>query len=96
MKALIYIAFANVLLVGQTLSPADRVHQSSKRFRPELMAPITPATFVQSTCFYRSPDGKSLSVTPCVKDSRKLRLVPPADNIAPPIKPTTPRKRQPQ
>jgi hypothetical protein len=89
MKALIYIAFANVLLVGQTLSPADRVEQSSKRFRPELTVPITPpATLFQSTCVYRSPDTKSLSVQPCRKDSRKLRLMPPS-----PTKPTVPRER---
>jgi hypothetical protein len=86
---LLYIAFANVLLLGQTSSPGkaapattplvDRAEQSSKRFRPELTVPSTPtATLFQSTCVYPSLDGKSLLVQPCRKDSGKLPLVPPS------------------
>jgi len=87
MKALLCITFANVLVLGQTLSPADRAERSSKRFRPELTAPITPSsTLFQSTCVYRSPGTKSLSVKPCPKASRKLRLVPPSEVVPTPRK----------
>jgi len=86
--ALLYIGFANVLLLGQTATatpPVDRVTQLSTRFRPELNVPLTPsATLFESTCVYRSPDTKSLSVKPCVKDARKLPVMPPSERIAPP------------
>jgi hypothetical protein len=85
---LFYIAFANVLLIGQTTTPLiDRVERSSKRFRPELAAPVPPsgpATLFGSNCVYRSKDAKSLSVEPCRKDDRKFRLVPPAKPERPP------------
>ena len=101
--ALLSIAFANVLLLGQTLNPCeattpvttplvDRVEQLSKRFPPELIVPITPpgkATLLRSYCVYPSLDTKSLSVKPCQTNSRKLRLVPSLENIAPPTKPAT-------
>ena len=102
--ALLYIAFANAQLPGQTLSPGeatapvttplvDRVEQLSKRFPPELIVPIAPAgtaTLLRRYCVYPLLDTKSLSIKPCRKDSRKLRLVAPLENIVPPTKPATP------
>jgi hypothetical protein len=87
------LILANVLLLGQAPSPgkaapartplADQAKQSSKKVRPELTVPNTPAaTLFQSTCVYPTLDKKSVSIQPCRKDSRKLFLAPPS--------PTTP------
>jgi len=76
-----------------TTPPVDRVKQLSKRFPPELIVPIAPAgtaTLLRRYCVYPLLDTKSLSIKPCWKDSRKLRLVAPLENIVPPTKPATP------
>ena len=93
--ALLYLAFANMILLGQTLSRTtplvDRV-ELWKRFPPELIVPIPPsgrAALSRSYCVSPSPETKSLSVKPCLTNSRKLRLVPPFENIVPPNKPAT-------
>lgn len=100
----LYITFANVLMLGQTLSPGeatapattprvDRVKQLSKRFPVELIVPIPPsgkAALSRSYCVQPSLVAKSLSVKPCRTDSRKLRLVPAFENIVPPAKPAKP------
>lgn len=95
--ALLCVAFANVLLSGQTLSPGqatapDTVEQLAKKFPPELVVPIAPspaATLLRSSCVYPSLDLKSISVQPCRTNSPRLRLVPPFEMIAPPAKPGT-------
>jgi len=101
--ALLCIAFANVLLPGQTLSPreaaapgttplAHRAEQVSKRFPPELIVPVTApgtATWLRSYCIYPSLNTGSLSVKPCRTNSLKLRLVPSLENSVPPAKPAT-------
>ena len=104
--ALLYIAFANVLLLGQTLSPdeanppvtnpvVDRLERLSKQFPPELVAAIKdPATVspMRSYCVYPSASlgTWSLSIKPCRTSSRKLHLLPPFEGIVPTTKPATP------
>jgi hypothetical protein len=101
--ALLYIAFANVLLLAQTRSGevtapvttplVNRVEQLSKRFPPELIVPIASpgkATLLRSYCVYPALDTKSLSFKPCPTNSRRLRLAPSFENIAPPARPATP------
>ena len=95
--ALLYVAFANVLLLGQAMSPGEStasvtVEQLAKRFPPELVVPITPsptATLLRSSCVYSSLDFTSISVKPCRTNSPQLRLVPSSEMIAPPTKPGT-------
>jgi len=95
--ALLCVAFANVLLIGQTLSPGQAtapvtVEQLAKTFPPELVEPVTPsptATLLRSSCVYRSLDFKSISVQPCRTNSPQLRLVPSFEMVAPPTKPGT-------
>jgi hypothetical protein len=95
-KLAVLLSLANVLLLGQAPSPGkaataimplvDGAEQASKRFRPELTVPSTPAaTLFQPTCVYPTLDNKSVSIQPCRKDSRKLFLVPPS-----PTTPTSP------
>ena len=97
--ALLYIAFANVLLLGQTLSlraltnpPVNRFEPLSIRFPPTLVAPIKDpgaATLMRSNCVYPSLATRSLSIRPCRTSPRKLRLFPPFE-IAPTPKPAIP------
>ena len=97
--ALLYIAFDNVPLLGQTLTPrpltnplVDRFEPLSMRFPPTLVAPIKDpgaATLKRSTCVYPSLATNSLSFRPCQAGPRKLRLFPPFKRIAPMPKPTT-------
>ena len=112
--ALLYIAFADVLLLGQTLSPGEAnppvtnpqvnwFERLSKRFPPELVAPIKgpgaatlmrsyshPLRRVDADCVYPSLASRSLSIRPCRTSPRKLRLLPPFERIAPTTKPATP------
>ncbi len=70
----------------------DRLERLSKSFPPDLIGPIAApsgATLSRSFCVYPLLDTKSLSVKPCRTDSRKLRLVPPFEKIAPLTKPAT-------
>ena len=101
--AILYVAFANVLLLGQVLSrdeanppvrnPLDRVERLSKTFPPELVvatkdrATVTP---IRSHCVYPSPATRSLSIKPSPISPHKLRVVPPFENIVPKTKPATP------
>ena len=85
--AILYIAFANVLLLGQMLSRdeatppvrnpvVDRVERLSKTFPPELAAsPKDPATVtpMRSYCVYPTPATRSLSIKPCPTGPHKLR-----------------------
>ena len=101
--AILYIAFANVLLLGQTLSRdeanppvtnpvVDRLERLSKKFPPELVAAIKdPATVspMRSYCVYPSPTTRSLSIKPCPTSPYKLRAVPPFENLVPKTKPAT-------
>jgi hypothetical protein len=88
------IAFANVLLFGQTPATTpriERVDQMSKRFPPDLIAPAKSkgkATLSRPYCVSPSPGAKSLSFKPCRTDSRKLHIVPPFKTV-PPAKPAT-------
>ena len=98
--ALLYIAFANVLLLGQTLSPTpltnplvNRFEWLSKRFPPTLVAPIKGpggATLMRSSCVYPSLATRSLSIGPCRTSPRKLRLLTPFERTAPTTKPAIP------
>ena len=101
--AILFVAFANVLLLGQMLSrdeanppvrnPVDRVERLSKTFPPELVAAskdkatVTP---IRSHCVYPSPATGSLSIKPSPISPHKLRVVPPIENIMPKTKPATP------
>ena len=97
--ALLYIAFANVPLLGQTLSPrpltnplVNRFEPLPMRFPPTLVAPtkvLGAATSKRSNCVYPSLATNSLSFRPCQASPRKLRLFPPFKRIAPMPKPTT-------
>ena len=101
--ALLCIAFANVLSLGQTLSPgkatapvttplADRVEKLSKEFPPELIVPTAPsgkAILLRSYCVYPALDTTSISVKACRPNARKLILVVSFETIAPPTKPAT-------
>ena len=102
--AILYLAFASVLLLGQTLgrdggnppagNPAvDRLERLSKTFPPDL-APATkdPPTVTprRSYCVYPSPGATSFSIKPCPASPHKLHVVPPFKNIAPKTKPATP------
>jgi hypothetical protein len=95
--ALLYIAFANVLLLGQTSSPrpltnplVNRFEPLSMRFPPTLVAPIKGTGTVAlklSNCVYPSLATNSLSIRPCQTGPRKLRLFPPFKRFAPTPKP---------
>jgi hypothetical protein len=97
--ALLYIAFADVPLLGQTLTPrpltnplVDRFEPLSMRFPPTLVAPIKDpgaVTLKRSNCVYPSLATRSLSIRPCQTSTRKLRLFPPFERIAPTPKPLT-------
>jgi hypothetical protein len=97
--ALLCIAFANVPLLGQTLSPrpltnplVNRFEPLPMRFPPTLVAPIKAlgaATLKRSECVYPSLATNSLSIRPCQTSPRKLRLFPPFKRIAPTPKPAT-------
>jgi len=97
--ALLCIAFANVPLLGQTLSPrpktdppVNRFEPLSMRFPPTLVAPIKEpgvATLKRSNCVYPSLATNSLSIRPCQTSPRKLRLFPPFVRIAPTPRPAT-------
>jgi hypothetical protein len=102
--AILYIAFANVLLLGQIMSRdeanppvrnpvADRLERLSKTFPPELAAPTkdrATVTPTRSHCVYPSPATRSLSIKPCPISPHKLRVVPPFENIVLKTKPATP------
>ena len=101
--AILYIAFANVLLLGQMLgrdaanppvrNPVERLERLSKTFPPELVvttkdrATVTP---MRSRCVYPGPATRSFSIKPCPISPHKLRAVPPFENIVPKTKPATP------
>jgi hypothetical protein len=97
--ALLCIAFVNVALLGQTLSPrpltdplVNRFEPLSMKFPPTLVAPIKgtgAATLKRSNCVYPSLATRSLSIRPCQTSPRKLRLFPPFARIAPTPKPVT-------
>jgi hypothetical protein len=98
--ALLYIAFANVLLPGQALNPmpstnppVNRFEPLSTKFPPTLVAPIKSpgaATRMRSNCVYPSLATRSLSFGPCRTSPRKLRLFPSFARIAPTPKPVMP------
>ena len=91
--ALLCIAFADVPLLGQTLSPrpltdplVNRFEPLSMKFPPTLVAPIKgtgAATLKRSNCVYPSLATRSLSIRPCKTSPRKLHLFPPFERIAP-------------
>jgi len=101
--AILYIVFANVLLLGQPLSRdeanppvrnpvVDRLERLSKTFPPELAAATkdrATITPMRSYCVYPSPATRSLSIRPCPTSPHKLRIVPPFENIVPKTKPAT-------
>src|ERR1700730_5530572 len=76
--ALLYIAFANILLLGQTLGRdeanppvrnpvVDRIERLAKAFPPELPAATNDratVTPMRSYCVYPSPATRSLSIKP--------------------------------
>ena len=102
--AILYIAFASVLLLGQTLSRdeanppvrnpvVDRLQRLSKTFPPELPAATkdrATVTPARSNCVYPSPATRSLSIKPCPASPHKLHVVPPFENVMPKTKPATP------
>jgi hypothetical protein len=98
--ALLYIAFANFLLLGQSLSPRPLTSPPVKRFEPlsmrlppTLIAPIKDpgaATLMRSNCVYPALATRSVSIRPCGTSPRKLRLFPPFERIAPTPKPAKP------
>jgi hypothetical protein len=102
--AILSIAFANVLLLGQTLSRGeanppvrnpvgDRLERLSKTFPPELAATTkdrATVTRMRSHCVSPNPTTRSLSIKPCAISPYKLRVVPPFENIVPKTKPATP------
>ena len=91
--ALLYIAFANVPLLAQALSPRPLTNPPVNRFEPlpmrvppTLVAPIKStgtAALKRSNCVYPSLATRSLSIRPCQPSLRKLRLFPPFERIAP-------------
>jgi hypothetical protein len=95
--ALLYIAFANVPLLGQALSPrpltnplVNRLEPLPMRFPPTLVSPMRDpgaARLKRSNCVYPSLATRSLSIRPCQASPRKLRLFPPFEKIAPTPKP---------
>jgi len=93
--AILYLAFASVLLLGQTPSrdEANRLERLSKTFPPEMpaanndRATVTPR---RSYCVYPSPATTSLSIKPCPATVHKLQVIPPFENIVPKTKPATP------
>jgi hypothetical protein len=99
--AILCIAFANVLLLGQMPSrneanpparnPVDRLTRLSKTFPPDIAAKdrATEAP-MRSRCVYPSPATSSLPIKPCLISPHKLRVVPPFENIVPKTKPATP------
>ena len=97
--ALLYVAFANVPLLGQTLNPrpetdplVNRFEPLSMKFPPTLVAPIKgtgAATLKPSNCVYPSLATRSLSIRPCQTSTHKLRLFPPFERIAPTPRPAT-------
>jgi hypothetical protein len=102
--AILYLSFAGVLLVGQTLSRdeanppvmnpvVDRLQRLSKTFPPEMPAATqdrVTVTPARSNCVYPSPATRSLSIKPCQATPHKLHVVPPFRNAAPKTKPATP------
>ena len=100
--AILYIAFANVLLLGQMLgrdeanppvrNPVERLERLSKTFPPELVVTTKdPATVTpMRSRVYPGPATRSLSIKPCPTSPHKLRAVPPFENIVPKTKPATP------
>ena len=101
--AIPYIAFASVLLLGQTVTrdeanppvrnPAvDRLERLSKTFPPELAATKDRATVTptRSYCVHPGPTTGSLSIKPCLASPHKLHIVPPFAKVAPKTKPATP------
>ena len=102
--AILYLAFASVLLLGQTLgrdganppvrNPAgDRLERLSKTFPPELAAATNDRATVKPTrsyCVYPSPATSSLSIKPCPASPHKLHVLPPFENLVPKTKPATP------
>jgi hypothetical protein len=97
--ALLYIAFASVPLLGQTLTPrpltdplVNRFEPLSMKLPPTLVAPIKgtgAAPLKRSNCVYPSLATRSLSIRPCKTSPRKLHLFPPFERIAPTPKLTT-------
>jgi hypothetical protein len=91
--ALLYIAFANVPLLGQTLSPRPLTYPLVNRFEPLSMTSqptlVALITLKRSNCVYPSLATNSLSFRPCQASPRKLRLFPPFKRIAPMPKPIT-------
>jgi hypothetical protein len=80
--ALSYIAFANVLLLGQTLNPGAITNP--RKFPPTLVAPLkAPALRKSSNCVYPSPSTRSLSIGPCRTSPPKLSLFPAFKKIVP-------------
>ncbi|MBZ5584160.1 MAG: hypothetical protein LAQ30_18500 [Acidobacteriia bacterium] len=102
--ALLYMAFANLLMPGQTLRPdeanapvrdpvVDRVQRLSKRFPPERIAAANdPGTVtpMRSYCVYPDLATKSLSIEACRPSPWILRLLPPFKNVVPTTKPVPP------
>jgi hypothetical protein len=94
---LLCIAFTNVPLLGQALSPrplttppVNRFEPFPMRFPPTLVAPIKDpgaAKLKRSNCVYPSVATRSLSIRPCQTNTNKLRLFPPFEKIAPTPKP---------
>jgi hypothetical protein len=98
--ALLYVAFAGVVMLGQTLSPGktnspvgnrevNRLEQLSKRFPPEVVLPVKAsgaAGLTQSYCVHPSLDSNSLSISPCRTSARKARLLPLFERVAPTIR----------
>ena len=88
---MLLIAFANVLLIGQTRGreeanpparrpAADRLDRLSKGFPPELAAPTedgATVSFKRSNCVYPSPATRSLSIKPCPINPHQLHIVAP-------------------
>ena len=102
--AILYLAFASVLLLGQTLgrdganplvrNPAvDRLERLSKTFPPDLAAATKDRATVTPArfyCVYPSPATSSLSIKPCPASPHKLHVVPPFENVVPKAKPSIP------
>jgi hypothetical protein len=86
--ALVYIAFANVVLLGQTLSPyephkhmkdsvVDGLKRLPKNFPPDLIVSTkdpSAVTPTRSYCVYYDLAAKSLSVKACRTSPLKCRL----------------------
>ena len=72
----------------------DRLERLSKRFPPEVVVGITDPVALRpmrSYCVYPGVAGRSLSIKPCPKTRRKLRLLPQFEKIVPTTKPAVPR-----